>query len=283
MALIPDIQLEQIGKEVLNSIEVFDEQIQSLKSVISFGLDDASKHTLFNQASDISIAIGGVCLAVAVILAYVSIVREGLSLRGDWKKVVTIMLRLAITKGLIDTSTQFVAWIYSFPAKITSIVISNTSNLGGEDGKLATMLKVEDIANGLGVSSDSSKIERLMALMYAKMLGFFFFVIALVIMIIVIGRMLKIYTLLAFSSVAFAKIPLNGLSSCKDYIKEMCALGLQGGIIATSVSLFEVAVTDASSIVNINSSWGTFGVIVVLAVSMILLITKSEEIARKVI
>ncbi|HBJ1645871.1 TPA: hypothetical protein LA462_000325 [Clostridium botulinum] len=275
------ITVEDIGNAVLKEIQGFDEKIKSLNSVISFGLNDTNYSNFYDVANGISLAIAGVCLAIAVLMAYTAIVKEGLTLKGDWKKIVTILLRLAITKGLIDSSTQFIMWIYSFPAKITDIVINYTTNKGS-GGVLTSIFKPDDIAKGLGITEDTGVIHKFVALQYAKIFGFFFFILSIAIFIIALSRILKIYTLLAFSSLAFSKIPLYGFEGCKDYIKEMCALALQGGIISASVCLFQVANTTISSICG-TGLYGSLGSVLVLSISMLLIIFKSEEIARKVV
>lgn len=279
MSMFTTITVKDIGNAVQTQIVGFDDRMNSLNSVLSFGLNDPNYIKFYNVAQNISLAIGGVCLAIAVIMAYTAIVKEGLSLRGDWKKIVTILLRLAITKGLIDCSTQFITWIYSFPAKITAIVITHTTSTST---MLNDIFKPEDIAKGLGITNNSGVIDKFVALQYAKFLGFAFFFLGIVIFIIALARILKIYTLLAFGALAFAKIPLYGMDGCKEYIKEMCALGLQGAIIATTVSLFEVGNTTIAGICN-TGIYGSLGSIFVLSISMLLLILKSEEIARKVI
>ncbi|MCS6105530.1 hypothetical protein DWV12_16875 [Clostridium botulinum] len=276
------INAEDIGNAVLQQIQGFDDRIKSLSSVISFGLNDPNYSNLYNIASGISLAIAGVCLAIAVIMTYLAIVREGLTLRGDWKRIVTILLRLSITKGLIDCSTQFLVWIYSFPAKITDIILKYTSDKGSS-GVLSGVFNAKDIAKGLGIDDNTSGlIDKFVAYQYAKILGLFFFGLSIAIFIIALGRILKIYTLLAFSSLAFAKIPLYGFDGCKDYIKEVCALGLQGGIIVTSVALFQVANTSIAKICG-TGVYGSLGSVIVLAISMLLLIFKSETLARKVL
>lgn len=281
MSMFSPITVEDIGNAVQTQIVDFDKKINSLSSLLSFGLNDANYSDFFNIASDISIAIGGTCLAIAVIYAYLAIVREGVSLRGDWRKVVSILLKLSIAKGLIDSSTQFIMWIYSFPAKITQLVIQYTTGKNNS-GLLATVFNPDDIAKGLGITSSSGTIDKFVALQYAKMMGFCFFILSIIIFIIALARILKIYTLLAFSSLVFAKLPLYGLDGCKEYIKEMCALALQGGIIATSICLFEVGNVTISNICK-TGVYGSLGSVIVLSISLILLIFKSEEIARKVV
>jgi hypothetical protein len=281
MGMFDKITTDIIGQEVQKQISYFDDTVKGMSNLLAFGLNDGKYHKLYEVASSISIAIGGVCLAMAVIYTYFAIVKEGISLRGDWKKIVTILLRLAITKGLIDTSTQFVSWIFSFFAKISQIVIQVTTNKSG--GTLSSLLNVTDIARGLNVTDKSGTIDMFVALQYAKFLGFGFFILTIIIFIIGVARILKIYTLLAFCSVSFAKIPLYGFEGCKEYLKEMCALGLQGGIIMATISLFQVASVSIADIVGTNSTWGSLGGIIVMAISMILVIFKSEEIARKVV
>lgn len=276
------IKAEDIGNVVLQQIQGFDDRINSLSSVMSFGLNDPNYSDFYNVATGISLAISGVCLAIAVVMAYIAIVREGLTLRGDWKRIVTILLKLAIAKGLIDCSTQFLVWIYSFPAKITDIILKYTTGKGSE-GVLSRVFNAEDIAKGLGINDNTEGlIDKFVAYQYAKILGFFFFGLSIAIFIIALARILKIYTLLAFSSLAFAKIPLYGFEGCRDYIKEVCALGLQGGIIVTSVALFQVANTSIAKICG-TGVYGSLGSVIVLALSMLFIILKSEELARKVI
>ena len=281
MSIFDPITVDDIGNAVLDQIKDFDEKIKSINSVISFGLNDSNYSNFYNVASGISLAIAGVSLAIAVLMAYTAIVNEGLNLKGDWRKVVTILLRLAITKGLIDSSTQFVVWIYSFPAKITELTINFTTSKS-KDGILTAIFNPSDIAKGLGITDKSGQLSMFVAMQYARVIGFVFFILSIIIFIIALARILKIYTLLAFSSVAFAKIPLNGFTGCKDYLKEICILGLQGAIITTSVCLFEVANTSIADICG-TGMMGSLGSIFVLALSMLLLIFKSEEIARKVI
>lgn len=282
MGMFDKMTPDGIAQKVIEQIEYFDNNVRSMNDLLSFGLDSDKYSILYQSASNVSLAIGGVCLAIAVIYTYIAIVKEGLSLRGDWKRVVTILLQLAITKGLIDCSTQFMTWIFSFFAKISEIAIEKTTGIGNEN-VLSTFLKVEDIKRGLNINDDTGIIDLFTAKQYANLLGFFFFVLGVIIFIIGVSRILKIYTLLAFSSVAFSKIPLYGFRGCKDYIKEMCALGLQGGIIAVAIGLFEVASANIANIVTIESTWGSLGSILVMAISMILLIFKSEELARKVV
>ena len=107
MAMFGEYTMETIGREVQKQIEYLDSNIRAMSDLLAFGLNDSKFTDLFGASSIISTSIAGVCLAMAVIYAYFAIVKEGLTLRGDWKKIVTILLRLAIAKGLIDTSTQF--------------------------------------------------------------------------------------------------------------------------------------------------------------------------------
>jgi len=281
MGMFDPITTDTIAQEVQKQIAYFDSNVNGMSSLLTFGLNDGKYSKLYGLAGDISIGISGVCLAMAVIYTYLAIVKEGISLRGDWKKVVTILLKLAITKGLIDTSTQFITWIYSFFAKISQLVIQTTTNSSG--GTLGSLLNTDDIARGLNVTNASGIIDRFVALQYAKFLGFGFFILTIMIFIIGLARILKIYVMLAFGAVAFAKIPMYGMEGCKEYIKEMCALGLQGGIIMATITMFQVASLSIADIVDTTSSWGSLAGIFVLAISMILILFKSEEIARKVV
>lgn len=166
MFLFDDIKESDISDAVLDSIKGFDSQVQSLSDLLSFGLND-QKYSAFYQVTDlISTGISGICIAIAVVMAYFAIVKEGISLRGDWKKVVTILLRLSISKGLIDASTQFITWIYSFPAAITQKVIEVTTNKGS--GLLEQIFNPQDILNGLGITKDSGDISKFVALQYAN-------------------------------------------------------------------------------------------------------------------
>jgi hypothetical protein len=281
MSMFDPITTDTIAQEVQKQIAYFDSNVNGMSNLLTFGLNDGKYSKLYGLAGDISIGISGVCLAMAVIYTYLAIVKEGISLRGDWKKVVTILLKLAITKGLIDTSTQFITWIYSFFAKISQLVIQTTTNSSG--GTLGSLLNTDDIAHGLNVTNASGIIDRFVALQYAKFLGFGFFILTIMIFIIGLARILKIYVMLAFGAVAFAKIPMYGMEGCKEYIKEMCALGLQGGIIMATIAMFQVASLSIADIVDTTSSWGSLAGIFVLAISMILILFKSEEIARKVV
>ena len=282
MSMFDEMTPEGIAQKVVEQIEYFDKNVHSMSDLLSFGLDSDKYNTLYQSASNVSIAISGVCLAIAVIYAYMAIIKEGLTLRGDWKKIITILLQLAIAKGLIDCSTQFMSWIFSFFSKISKIAIEKTTGVGSEN-VLSTFLKIEDIERGLNINEKTGLIDLFVAKQYANFLGFFFFILGIIIFIIGVSRILKIYTMLAFSAVAFSKIPLYGFNGCKDYIKEMCALGLQGGIIAVTIGLFEVLSANIANIVTIESTWGSLASILVVAISMLLIIFKSEEMARKVV
>lgn len=280
MAIFFDtITTTTIGNEVKTQIDYFDSNLKSMSDLLAFGLNDDKYSSLYTTASNISLAIGGVCLALAVIYTYFAIVKEGITLRGDWKRVVEILLKLAITKGLIDSGTEFITWFYSFFAKISELVLNTT---GDKSGPLGDLFNADDIAAGLGVKDTSGLVNLLMADLFAKILGLMFFALGIIVFIIAISRLLKIYVLLSFGSVKFAKIPLSGFESCKDYFQEMAALGLQGGIIAATICFFEVAASNISTIIPSNSQWGSFANVFILAISMILVIFKSEEIAKKV-
>lgn len=281
MSMFDPITTDMIGQEVQKQIAYFDSSVKTMGNLLTFGLNDSKYSKLYDFATTISLSIGGVCLAMAVIYTYLAIVKEGLTLRGDWKKVVTTLLYLSLAKGLIDTSTQFMAWIFSFFSKISEIVMQVTTN--SSDGALSSMLNVNDIANGLNVTAKSGVIDLFVAYQYAKFLGLGFFVLTIMLYIIGLARILKIYVLLSFASVAFAKIPMYGFEGCKEYIREMGALGLQGGIIMATIAFFKIATTLISDIVGTSSPWGSLTGIIVLAISMILVIFKSEEIARKVV
>lgn len=281
MSMFDPITTDMIGQEVQKQIAYFDSSVKSMGDLLTFGLNDSKYSKLYDLASTISLSIGGVCLAMAAIYTYLAIVKEGISLRGDWKKVVSILLSLSIAKGLIDTNTQFIAWIYSFFAKISQIVLQVTTNSG--DGALSSMLNVDDIARGLNVTKDSGVINLFVAYQYAKFLGLGFFVLTIMLYIIGLARILKIYVLLAFGAVAFAKIPMYGFEGCKEYIREMGALGLQGGIIMATIAFFKLSTTMIGDLVGTTSPWGSLTGIIILAISMILVIFKSEEIARKVV
>lgn len=282
MSMFDEMTPEGIAQKVVEQIEYFDKNVHSMSDLLSFGLNSDKYNILYQSASNVSIAISGVCLAMAVIYAYMAIIKEGLTLRGDWKKIITILLQLAITKGLIDCSTQFMAWIFSFFSKISELAIEKTTGVSSEN-VLSTFLKIEDIERGLNINEKTGLIDLFVAKQYANFLGFFFFVLGIIIFIIGVARILKMYTMLAFSAVAFSKIPLYGFGGCKDYIKEICALGLQGGIIAVTIGLFEVLSANIASIVTIESTWGSLASILVVAISMLLIIFKSEEMARKVV
>lgn len=275
------ITVESIGKKVVRDIEDFDANVRSIGDLLSFGLADDKYSSLYQVAGSISLAIGGVCLAMAVIYAYMAIVKEGLTLRGDWKRIVTILLKLAIAKGLIDCSTQFITWIYSFFAKISQLVIEITTNKS--EGSLGAFINPQDITNGLGIDKNTGKLTLHIVNQYANLIGFFFFILGVFLFIIALARILKIYLLLSFGAIAFAKIPLYGFEGCKDYVKEMKALGLQGAIISGAIGLYEIAICNIADIVTIKSVWGSFGSILVVSISLMLLISKSEELARKVV
>lgn len=281
MSLFGGYTVAEIGAEVQKQMSYFDSNINALSDLLAFGLNDEKYSRLFDVASKVSTTIGGVCVAIAVIYAYAAIVKEGINLRGDWKRVVSILLKLSISKGLIDTSTQFMAWIFSFFSKISQLIMTKTNEIKGES--LDKFFSNADIGKALNIKDDGPLLDRFVAMQYAKFLGFGFFILGIILLVIGITRILKIYLMLSFSAVVFAKIPMYGWDGCKEYVKELCALGLQGGIIAATICLFQISTTMVSTLIKTTSTWGALGGIIILIISMMLLIFKSEEIARKVV
>ena len=273
---------EDVTNAVQASIAGFDSTVQGITGLMSFNLDGSDWEKIANVVKQVSTGISGVAICMAVIYTYLAITREGLTLKGDFKRILSIVLRLCITKGLIDSATSFMFWIYSFGAKITQIVCDKTT---GGNSSLATIFKAEDITIGLGVAqaNNPSGFDYFISLQYAKILGFFMWGLSIVLVIIGLARIIKIYLMSMFSSIAFAKLPLEGYNGIKEYISSYLGLSLQGAVIVGAIAIYKICLANIGiiSAFYTDNVFGSFGVIVVLSISLILIIAQSENIAKK--
>lgn len=278
--------MDDVTNAVSGAIGGFDNTVKSVSNLMSFDLQGTGGNgawsSLWKAASDVSLGISVVAVCMAVIYTYIAIVKEGLTLRGDFKRIISIILRLCITKGLIDTATSFMFWIYSFGAKITTIVCDKMTGEGNP--ALKDMFKADQLAKGLGITDKSSGFDCFVALQYSKMFSFFLWGLGIALVIISVARVLKIYLMMMFSSVAFAKLPLEGYNGIKEYISNFFALSLQGAIIVGAVGLYKLCVahSDAISHSYTDSMFGSFGLIVIFSISLVLIIAQSESIAKKI-
>lgn len=277
-----DYTVDDVTNAVTGAIAGFDKTVKSVSDLMSFDLNGNSWSPLWNAAKDVSVGISVVAVCMGVIYTYVAVIREGLTLRGDFKKIMTILLRLCIAKGLIDSATDFMFWVYSFGAKVTTIV---NSKMGSGNQSLESMFKGDDFAYGLGLTSKSSGFECFINLQYAKILSLFLWGLGIALVIISIARILKIYLMLMFSSIAFAKLPLEGYNGIKEYISNFLALSFQGGIMIGAIGLYKICVAKADVISSLytDSMFGSFGLIVILSISLVLIIAQSESIAKKIV
>lgn len=276
-----DYSVENVTNTVAEAIAGFDNTVKSVSDLMSFDLKGSSWSSLWDMASNVSTTISVVAVCIAVIYTYIAITREGLTLKGDFKKIITILLRLCIAKGLIDSATNFMFWIYSFGAKITMIT---ASKVGGGNQELKAMFKPDELAKGLGLNSESKGFECFVQLQYAKVLGFFLWGLGIALIIIALARILKLYLMMMFSSIAFAKLPLDGYNGIKEYVSGFLALSLQGAIIIGAIGLYKACVANSAAISSIytDSIFGSFGLIVILSISLVLIIAQSESIAKKI-
>lgn len=277
---------DNVADEVSKAITGFDNTVKSVSNFMSLNLQGTGSNdawsNLWKAVSDVSIGISAVAVCMAIIYTYIAIVREGLTLKGDFKRIISIILRLCIAKGLIDTATSFMFWIYSFGAKITNIV--SNKMVGGGSSSLKEMYNGAQFAKGLGVKPDSSGFDCFIALQYAKIFSFFLWGLGIFLIIISISRILKLYLMMMFSSIAFAKLPLEGYNGIKEYVSSFFALSLQGAIIVGTVGIYKLCVANSDMISHIytDSMFGSFGLIVIFSITLVLIISRSELIAKKI-
>lgn len=272
-----------VTNTVSNAVDSFDKTVNQVGSLMSFNLgQNGDFSTLWNLASGVSTAISVVSVCMAVIYTYLAITREGISLKGDFKKFITILLRLCIAKGLIDSATNFMFWIYSFGAKITTIV---NDKLTGSNNSLKSMLNADQLAKGLGLPNNPSGFDCFIAIQYAKLLGFFLWGLGIALVIIAVARILKLYVMMMFSSIAFAKLPLEGFNGIKEYLSSFLALSIQGAIIIGATGLYKLCVANSTVISSkyTDSMFGSFGLIVIFSISLVIIVAQSESIAKKLV
>lgn len=278
---------DDITNALESSIKDFDLTVSNVVDLLTFNPKQGIWTELWNLAQGVSTAVSTVAVCMAVIYAYLAIIKQGLTLKGDFRKIITIVLRLCITKGMIDYSTDFMFWIYSFGAKITQL--SNGAGLAATGDNLSSLLN-DDAKNaylaGLGLNSSSKGLECLFGWMQTKcFFGVFFWGLGIALMIIALSRILKLYILAMFSSIAFAKLPYTGYDGIKEFINTILALSLQGAVMIGAVALYKFCIVRAGDIGSFytGSMFGQFGVMTVLSICLILIIAKSETIAKKIV
>lgn len=278
--------MNDVTNAVSGAIGGFDSTVNKVSNLMSFNLKGTGSSTdawssFWNATDEVSTAIAGVSICLAVIYTYVAITREGISLKGDFKKILTILLRLVITKGLIDSATDFMFWIYSIGAKVTTIVASKMTGAG--NSSLKDMFKGDQFANGLGITANSSGFDCFVAVQYSRIFGFFLWGLGIALAIIAVSRIFKVYIQIMFSSLAFAKLPLEGYNGIKENLSSFFGLSLQGAVIVGAIGLYKIGVahSDVISQVYTDSMFGSFGLIIILSISLVILIFQSESIAKK--
>lgn len=272
----PDV----VSDRVKQAISGFDNTVDSVSNLMSFNLKGGEFSSFWNAVKDVSTGIEVVAISLAIIYTYIAITKEGISLKGDLKKMLTILLRLVITKGLIDSATDFMYWIYSIGATVTKIV---NSKIGSGNESLKDIFNSVEFAKGLGITDKSSGFDCFVATQYANVISFFLWGLGIALIIIAISRVFKVYLQIMLSSLAFAKLPLEGYNGIKDTISSFFGTSLQGAVIIGATGLFKMGVAHSDSISNIfkGQMFGSFGVIVVFAISLVLVIFQSESIAKK--
>ncbi len=274
--------IDDVTNTVKASVDGFDNAVQGITGLMTFDLNGSDWGSVATVVKNVSTGISTIAVCMAVIYTYLAIVREGLTLRGDFKKVISIILRLCITKGLIDSATSIMFWIYSFGAKITNVVCNLTT---GKSSTLTDVFKPEDVAVGLGldVKTGVKGFDCFIALQYAKILGFFMWGLTIVLVIIGLSRIIKIYLNAMFSSIAFAKLPLEGYNGIKEYISSYIGLSLQGAVIVGAIAIYKICLSNIGIISSFYTDkvFGSFGTIVILSITLILTIAQSETIAKK--
>lgn len=276
---------DDVINAVDNAIKNFDSTVSSVTNLLTFNLKEGIWREMWTSTDRISTAISVVAVCMAVIYAYTAIVKQGLTLKGDFKKIITIILRLCIAKGMIDYATSFMFWIYSFGAKITSIVSTKASKIS-QPQTLINLFNKDEFLAGLGLNSSSSSWDCFLGYIQTKFFfGIFFWGLGIALMIIAIARILKIYIMAMFSCIAFAKLPLYGYDGIKEYVSSILALSLQGAIMIGAITLYKFCIFRAGDIGRFytDSMFGTFGIITILSISLVLIIAKSETIAKKIV
>lgn len=279
--------IDNIKEALEKSIKDFDMTVANVTDLLTFNPKDGIWAEFWNVAKDVSTAVSSVAICMAVVYAYIAITKQGLTLKGDFRKIITILLRLCISKGMIDYSTDFMFWIYSFGSKITTQVSNVTSGKGS--GDLMAIL-TDDAKNsyisGLGLTSDSNMAARLVGWVQTKcFFGVFFWGLGIVLMIIALARVLKIYLLAMFAGIAFAKMPYAGFDGIKEYISSILALSIQGAIMIGAITLYKFSIARADDIGKFytNSMFGQFGILTIFSICLVLIIAKSESIAKKIV
>lgn len=278
--------IDDVTNAVASSIQGFDNTVTSISNLMSINLkgtggSNDAWSSIWTATNDVSTGIGAVSICLAVIYTYVAITREGISLKGDFKKILTVLLRLVIAKGLIDSATNFMFWIYSIGAKVTTIV---TSKMTGEgNASLKAMFKGDELAHGFGITANSSGFDCFIATQYARIFGFFLWGLGIALIIIAVSRIFKVYLQIMFSSLSFAKLPLEGYNGIKDNISNFFALSIQGAVMIGAIGIYKLCVahSDVISKIYTDSMFGSFGLIIILSISLVIVIFQSESIAKK--
>ncbi|MGM9531047.1 hypothetical protein [Intestinibacter sp.] len=270
------------------TIKNFDSTVSSIVDLLTFNPKTGIWVRFWELSDKISITISAVAVCIAVIYAYLAIIKEGLTLKGDFKKIITILLRLCITKGLIDYSTSFMYWIYSFGVKITKLTNDGIGELDGDNlSSLFTDAAKQQYLAGLGLDGTPNSFECFIGYIETKFFfGIFFWGLAIMLMIISIARIFKIYIIAMFSGIALAKIPFYGFEGIKEYIKNILGLSLQGAIMIGAIALYKYCIVNNAEDISgfyTDGIFGMFGVIAILSICLILIIAKSETIAKMLV
>ena len=253
-------------QDSLNSVT---DKIKLVNDIIKISPDQTGFWNVISQIND---GVVATALSIATIVFLMSLVNESLDDKSDdyLQLIVKWFMKIIITKGLIENSTNIMIEIYKLGVKACNGISANVTGLSNI--KVEIPENLDNIWQVIGALFKYKIIE----------LGIGF--AGIIIVVIVLGVMIDVCLFIMFAPIAFSLYAYNGVDSIKNFLKNYLSLCLQGAYIMGSLTLFEVLITS-NILANYTSDnyFGQLGLYIIYILVLIKILISSGRKTKEIL
>ena len=255
---------EFITKGLKAAYEAFYDKIELVNTIISTNPENTP---FWGVVETISQGVVATAISLACVYALIGFIKEGLDFKNNWEGLLKCIIRLILTKGLLQNSTDIMLAIYKVGAELCSSINGNLN------------MSVPNIAI-------ADNPEGLIATIFSYIKYFPFQIVlwfcGVIILVICLGLFIQICIYIMFAPISLAQFASNGFDSIKNFLKDYFAVCLQGAIMMGSMSLFSVLLANKDIFGQFSDSFlGDIGLQIVYCFVLIKVLISSQSWARK--
>lgn len=228
--------------------------------------------SIVNQIYSVFLAIGFSLLALFFLMEFIQKVIKTGPENLSWEPIVTVLLKLAIAKFLMSNCLKFLTLILG----LTSGWITQINTMGGTTSTTSQMApQIIDAASKMNV------FQQLQFMAGMAPMGMTLFILKIVMMVIVYGRMIELYILTAVAPLPIATAVNDGLSgTAKKFFMRYVSVCIQGVVILIICKIYGGIISN----VALGGSLWTIVFNGVLATSVIVyVIVRSSRWANTIV